>query len=176
MTQFLRKTALAAGALLAAMAGPAAAQTAQQPNDEVVATYGAWDIRCTPAREVCVMHQVGKGASGNNLLEVRVRKLEGVTADNGQVIPAAIQIAAPLGVLLQGGVRIQVDGGETRALPFQICVEGGCLVRDALPSPLLERMKAGANARMTVVSPSQGEVSVDISLSGFTRSFSELEP
>jgi invasion protein IalB len=166
---------VAAALMLALPAAGAAAQDLGGQQDEVVATYGDWDIRCTPNRDVCVMHQVGKGAEGNNVLEVRIRKLSGVTADNGQPIPAAIQVAAPLGVLLQQGVRIQVDGGRTVAMPFQICVQGGCLARDAVPSPLLESMKAGRTARMTIASP-QGEVPVNISLSGFTRSFSELNP
>jgi invasion protein IalB len=161
--------------MLALPAGAVAQGVQGQQQDEVVATYGDWDIRCTQGREVCVMHQVGKGEGGNNVLEVRIRKLSGVTADNGQPVPAAIQVAAPLGVLLQQGVRIQVDGGRSFAMPFQICVQGGCLARDAVPTQLLDAMKAGATATMTVASP-QGQVPVNISLSGFTRSFSELTP
>jgi len=167
---------LAACLLALGMAAPASAQQQGGATDEVVETHGAWDIRCTPEREVCVMHQVGQGPGGNDVLEVRIRKLDGVTTESGQPIPAAIQIATPLGVLLQQGVRLKIDGGETRGLPFQICVQGGCLVRSALPSPVVEAMKAGRVATMTVSSPQQGEIPVEISLSGFIRSFSELNP
>lgn len=159
---------------LLALPAVAPAQTGDEA-DEVVATHGDWDIRCNAGRDVCVMHQVGKGQSGNNVLEVRIRRLEGVTAQNGQAIPAAIQIAAPLGVLLQQGVRVAVDGGTASAFPFQICVQGGCLSRDAIPVALLDRMKAGRVARFTVASP-QGEVPVDLSLTGFTKAFNSLQP
>jgi len=172
-----RSIALAAALMLAA---PAAAEAqdvgGSAPLDEVVATYGAWDIRCASDSGVCVMHQVGKGSQGNNVLEVRIRKLQGVTADNGQTVPAAIQVAAPLGVLLQQGVRISVDGGNAFALPFQLCVQGGCISRSALNNTQLEQMKRGRIATFTLAAANAGAVPVEISLDGFTRSFSELQP
>ena len=172
-----RSLALAV-AVATALAGPASAQGLGQgqAGDEVVATYGDWDIRCATERDVCVMHQVGKGEQGNDVIEVRIRKLEGVTGENGQPVPAAIQIAAPLGVALQRGVRVQVDGGEGTAFPYQLCVQGGCISRGALSRTLVERMKAGATATFTVVAANGNSVPVDISLSGFTRSFGELSP
>ncbi|MGF1503018.1 MAG: invasion associated locus B family protein [Paracoccaceae bacterium] len=162
---------------LAALAQSAAAQDVQEV---VTGTYGDWDIRCATDpeanREVCVMHQVGKGPAGNDVLEVRVRKLDGVQTNEGQTVPAAIQIAAPLGVLLRSGVRVQVDGNQTRAAGFEICVPGRCLVRDAMTTDFLNEMKRGSTARMTVVSPQQGEVTVNVSLSGFTAAFNNLNP
>lgn len=155
-----------AGALLVPSAGAA--------QEEVRATHGAWTIRCAQGTDNCVMQQTGQGAQGNDVLDVRIRKLEGVTADNGEAVPAAIQIAAPLGVLLRAGLRVRVDGSEERGAPFEICIQGGCIVRDAVSTDFLNQLKAGATAQMTVVSAQQGEVPVDISLSGFTAAFESL--
>jgi invasion protein IalB len=172
-----RRLAAIAAALMLALPGGAGAQSVGgESADRVVATYGDWNIRCATDNDVCVMHQVGTGSSGNNVLEVRIRKLEGVTADNGRTVPAAIQIAAPLGVLLQQGVRISVDGGNATALPFQLCVQGGCIARSGLTDAQIAQMKAGQTATFTLAAPNAGAVPVEISLTGFTRSFNELKP
>lgn len=169
LTDTLRAT-LVATALAMAGHGPSLAQG----QEEVRATHGDWAIRCAPAQNVCVMQQTGKGAEGNDLLDVRIRKLDGVTAENGENVPGAIQIAAPLGVLLRAGVRVQVDGGKVRAAPFEICIAGGCVVRDVMSEEFLGQMKSGSTAKMTIVSPQAGEVSVNISLRGFTKAFGSL--
>jgi len=176
LTHLARLLVLSACASALLVAAPVRAQGTAEPSDRVVATHGAWDIRCNQDNSICVLNQVGKGTAGNSVLEVRIRRLDGVRTEEGQTIPAAIQVAAPLGVLLQAGLRIQVDANEPVALPFQICVEAGCIVRDALPDAFVEQMKRGAVAKMTVVSPNQQPVSVDISLSGFTAGFNALDP
>ena len=80
---------LAACLLALGMAAPASAQQQGGATDEVVETHGAWDIRCTPEREVCVMHQVGQGPGGNDVLEVRIRKLDGVSTSETSLLLSA---------------------------------------------------------------------------------------
>ncbi len=164
----------AAALLAAALAGPAAAQ--QQPQDGVTtATHGAWDVVCAEAGSAnCVIRQVGKNSEGNDVLVVTVRKLSDVTADNGEPVPAAIDIVAPLGVALRAGVRVKVDGGQDRGAPFDICLASGCLVRSPVGEDFLAALKAGNTATLTVVAPQQGEVAVNISLIGFTAAFNTL--
>jgi len=161
-------------AVLALLIG--ANQAAAQDQEVVKGTYGDWKILCAEAQNVCVMQQTGKGTEGNDVLEVRIRKLEGVKTEDGTAVPAAIQIAAPLGVLLRPGIKVKVDSGEPRAGAFEICIAGGCLVRDFMMSEFLNAMKRGQTAKMTVVSPQHGEIPVDISLRGFTAAFNALTP
>lgn len=150
----------------------------QQPNEVVRDTHGAWEIRCVEGEGTCVMAQAGKGPTGSDILEMRIRKLDGVTTEDGKTVPAAIQIAAPLGVLLRAGVQMRIDGNEPRVAPFEICIPNpaACLVRDLLSEELIGQMRAGNAAKLTLVSPTRGEVAVDISLSGFTRAYRSLEP
>ncbi|MEM1383012.1 MAG: invasion associated locus B family protein [Pseudomonadota bacterium] len=170
----LRLYALAVA--LTVLCGPPAALGQDQRPETVRDTHGDWEIRCVDGSEVCVMSQTGQGPTGTDVLEVRIRKLEGVTTDEGQAVPAAIQISAPLGVLLRGGVQMKIDQNEPRIAPFEICVPNRCLVRDVLSDDLVGQMRAGSVATMTVFSPNQGEVAVNISLRGFTRAFQTLQP
>lgn len=174
MTRQTRFSALAAAAFLlaAAAAQPAAAQ------EQVRETHGDWQVVCAEGQgDVCAMRQIGKGPEGSDVLAVTVRALDGVTAEDGRPVPAAIDIVAPLGVALRQGVRVTVDGGQERAAPFEVCMQNGCLVRSPMSEEFLNAMKRGRTARMVVVSTQQGgtEVPVDISLSGFTAAFNAIE-
>ena len=120
------------------------------------------------------MSQVGKNAEGQDVLEVQLRKLSGAQGPQGTPIPAAMQVVTPLGVLLPAGLRIQVDSNQERAAPFQVCTPEGCLVRQPLTTEVLNEMKAGATAKLTVVAAPQQEIPVNISLMGFTKAFESL--
>lgn len=162
-------------ALLLALAAPAS--RAQAPGEVIKATHGDWQVVCASGQDVCVMRQVGRDSRGQDALVVTVRALDGVTADNGEPVPAAIDIVAPLGVALQAGVRVTVDGGQERAAPFNVCVQQGCLVRSPMGTEFLEDMKRGVTAAMKLVVPDQNpprELVVNISLRGFTAAFGEL--
>ncbi|MEM6422895.1 MAG: invasion associated locus B family protein [Pseudomonadota bacterium] len=164
----------AALALMAGLAVPPA--SAQQGGDEVRDTIGDWTIRCAAGTENCVMSQVGKGPQGNDMIEVRVGKLQDVTAPDGTAVPALIQITTPLDVALKGGVRFQVDSGSPRVAPFDRCFPRGCLVVELMNNGSIDEMKRGSAARVTLVALQQGEISTNISLRGFTRAYDSLKP
>ncbi len=172
---------MAAFALAAlALPGPAVAQGVTQdtaPQTETVkATHGDWDIVCSAAQvDRCVMRQFGKNAEGNNVIEVQIRKLEGVTSQDGKTIPATIVIVTPLGVLLRAGVGIKIDEQEPRGAPFEICLRSsGCVVQQPMNEVFLSEMKAGKKAVVQVIAASKQEITVDISLKGFTKAFKAL--
>lgn len=170
---------IAAASLLGALLPVAAAAqdtgAAQQQGETVKATHGAWEIVCATSQpDLCVMRQVGETADGKRVLEVRVRKLDGVQTQDGKTVPAAIRILTPLGTLLQAGVRVEVDGTEPRTGLFEVCLPRGCVVEDPMSGEFLGRLKAGAVAKMTFGLIQQGELSVDISLNGFTKAFDSL--
>ncbi len=178
LTHTIRKIVAAglAGVLLlpAAAVGQSGGQ-GQQPNETVKATHGDWEIVCATAQpDLCVMRQIGETSDGKRVLEVRVRKLEGVTAQDGQAVPAAIRILTPLGSLLAPGVRVQVDETEARTGVYEVCLPQGCIVEDPMSDEFLGRLKAGAVANMTFSLLQQGEMTVPVSLSGFTKAFGSL--
>ncbi|WP_285672983.1 invasion associated locus B family protein [Paralimibaculum aggregatum] len=166
---------LIAGFLGACATGPAAAQDGQPPKEVKKSTHGDWDVVCIEGRDVCAMRQIGSDSQGNEVLAVTIRELKDVKAENGEVVPAAMDVLAPLGVALKAGLRVKIDGGQERAAPFDICLQNGCLMRSPMSADFLAQMKRGTNAAMTVVAPRRGEVSVTISLRGFTAAFNDLD-
>lgn len=171
LTRFLTQILAAASLFALMLPGHAAAQS----EETVKATHGDWEIRCAAAQgDLCVMTQIGKTADGKTVLEVRIRKLDGVKSQDGKNIPAAIQITTPLGTVLRAGINVVIDGAEPRTGVFEVCVPSGCVVRDVMSEEFLARLKAGNTAKMTFGVVQQGQLNVSISLKGFTKAFKAL--
>ncbi|MHA1108030.1 MAG: invasion associated locus B family protein [Alphaproteobacteria bacterium] len=175
LTRFFKQTVAAFALVTMALAGTAAAQSTAQESETVKATHGAWDVVCSTAQtDLCVMRQFGKNAEGNNVIDVRIRKLEGVTTQDGKTFPAAIQITTPLGTILRAGVAVKIDSGEPRTGAFEVCLPSGCIIRDPMSEEFLANLKAGQAANMAFSLLQVGELSVSISLKGFTKAFKAL--
>lgn len=176
LTRFFKQTMAAFALAALTLPGPAAAQQdTAQATETVKATHGAWDIVCATAQaDRCVMRQIGKNAGGEMVIDVRIRKLEGVTTQDGKTFPAAIQITTPLGTILRAGVTVKVDAGEPRTGAFEVCLPSGCILRDPMSEEFLASLKAGKTANMTFNLLQSGTVNVSISLKGFTKAFKAL--
>jgi invasion protein IalB len=175
LTRFLKQTVAAFALAMTTLAGTAAAQSTAPETETVKATHGAWDIVCsTTQTDLCVMRQFGKNAEGNNVIDVRIRKLEGVKTQDGKTLPAAIQITTPLGTILRAGVTVKIDAGEPRTGAFEVCLPSGCVIRDPMSEKFLANLKAGKVANMAFNMLQLGAVNVGISLKGFTKAFKAL--
>ena len=151
--------------------GPTAA-----PADAVRTTHGDWEVACAPAgggQGGCAMAQIGKDATGTPVLEVVIRKLDEPLEVNDETAVAVLDVITPLGVVLTEGLAMKIDGGRSESAAFQICTEQGCLVREPVGDELIGRLKRGRVAKISVFAANQGEVTSDISLSGFTKAYSE---
>jgi invasion protein IalB len=152
----------------------APAQTAQEPTRQQV---GDWTVICAPAGRPCVMEQIGKTAQGEDALSMQIEKLPEPQTVDGQQIESVGNFLVPLGVLLQAGLRLRVDSGETAASPYFLCQQNGCVVRAPLQPELLDRFRRGARATLTFAALDNGQprdVEISLSLSGFTRAYNTL--
>ena len=170
MTRSIYSLALAA--CLGLFLAPNGASAQEQ---EVRDTFGAWQVLCVQGSDACAIQQIGKSAKGEDAILMRISRVDAQT-ESGEKVPATVEIIAPLGVVLTTGIRVQVDGGQVRATGFQICLSNGCLAQDVMSEKFIADMKKGSTAKMLLVLPQQGEVSVNMSLSGFTKAFNSLKP
>ncbi|MFK7852636.1 MAG: invasion associated locus B family protein [Granulosicoccus sp.] len=155
-----------------ASSGDVASQPAAGPART---TYGAWEVACGPDGKNCAMAQIGNDASGTPVLEMVVRKLQEPLEVGERTAIAVLDVITPLGVVLTEGLAVKIDGGREESAPFQICTEQGCLVREPIDNELVARLKRGNNAVVSVIAANQGEVSANLSLSGFTKAFGALK-
>jgi len=173
----------AAPAQPAQPAAPAAqsssAQTPAQPArpsgaDVKRTNFKSWEVACLADNSNCAMAQIGEDGSGNPVLEMVIRKLPEPLEAGGEVAVAVLDVITPLGVVLTEGLSLQIDNGDAAIAPFQVCTEQGCLVREPIAEELINRLKRGNGAQVTVIAANQGVVNSSISLSGFTAAYNSL--
>ena len=155
-------------------AAPAPGQ--QQPETYVKATNGDWELQClrvpegTDAEDPCQMYQLLQDGNGGNVAEVSIFRLA-----NGGQVTAGGTFVVPLETLLTQKLSIAVDGGQPKRYDFSFCTQVGCYARVGFTEEDVARFKAGRGATITIVpamAPDQ-QVTLDMSLSGFTASFDE---
>lgn len=84
-------------------------------------------------------------------------------------------VILPLGVLIQSGVRMQID--ELPAYKFDLhhCTDGGCFAFVDLNSDIIGKMKKGEKAKMTMKSVEGKNVNIVLSLAGFSAAVDKLK-
>lgn len=164
-----RKLAAIAALFSLALALGAPASMAQV---QTVGTFGDWQLQCdTPPgaqREQCALIQTVQAADRENIgLVVIVLK----TADQQAQL---MRIVAPLGVLLQFQLGLNVDGAPVGRIEFVRCVVEGCVAEALLEPTLLEQLRNGTSATFVVfVTPEEG-IGIPVSLVGFGPGFDAL--
>ncbi len=144
----------------------------EQPPEEVVAVHGDWQIRCRTDTGACFMYQLAIDAREVPIAEMSIVPLD---AEDGRV--AGFTIVTPLRTLLPEGVTLQIDNGRQQKYQFGWCAEAGCAARFAVREDGLTQFKRGNKTRLTVLSVEKPDTPVilDVSLSGFTAAFNDLQ-
>ena len=162
--------ALLLAALLASVtpgAGRAAPADGQQFKD--------WTARCESAQDPdtgpCYLVQ-------NLLLKSQKKRLlhvaVGFMQNDAQGKQPAAFFTLPLGVSLPGGISLTVDSGKALRMRYERCDATGCLAPLALTEDLIKALKGGRWARVAFFDANRREVSVPVSLLGFTAGFESL--
>ena len=168
--------ALITGLLLAGLAaapGTARAAASMELNGKA---FNDWTLRCSEVTNpetqaqvvVCEAVQQIKNEQGQTVVEVIVTRPPN-TAD---VVGAII---APLGVVLPAGIAVAIDGNAMGKLPYLRCVQQGCVGQFIFTEAQFASWKAGARGMVTVVRGNGSEVTLPISLSGFTAATDALK-
>jgi len=166
---------LAAAAVVAAGFGTASlAQQQGQKKEVETETFGDWSMRCLEGTQDCRITQIGKNADGEDALLVSLQRISGAKTQNGAAIPAALQVQAPLGVLIPYGVRLKIDEGDTAPLGITRCLPIGCVAGAPMTEEAVNLMKKGTTASFAYVL--RNETVIKISLKGFTKAYDSLKP
>ncbi|RJL16306.1 invasion associated locus B family protein [Paracoccus siganidrum] len=141
----------------------------------VRSTHNDWTVRCIRTEEgpdPCELYQLMQDQEDNAVAEMTLIPLR-----NGNVAAGATLIA-PLETDLIQGLGFGVDNAEPRGYPFSFCAPVGCVSRMGFTPDELNGMKRGNKAVVTLLpfgaDPEQ-PVRLDLSLSGFTAAFNEVQ-
>ena len=154
-----------------------AAEATQPPGPYAAATFGNWEIICTPmgegVPESCEMYQLLLDEQASPLAEISIAALP-----LGAEFAAGATVTTPLETFLPTGLGFRIGEAETmRIEPFRVCTVVGCIVRMGLSVEEIDAMKAGADATLTIapfVAVDQ-PVNITISLEGFTAAYEDVQ-
>ena len=151
---------------LCAFTAPTMAQ--QQLQNVQKSTSGDWTLECgalPSGKRICQMTQVvNNPKDGKPLLQAAVIKPSGGKK-------AILRLVAPLGVWLRPGVGFSINGGSKNNLNFEFCLREGCIAQLGLSSGLVNAMKRGSKARLSIQNIQRRKLNLDVSLRGFTAAY-----
>ena len=137
-------------------------------------THKDWTVVCDiPAEldtEVClIVQQRNLRDSDQPVIRVEI----GFAIQTGA--PFAV-VTAPLGVALAAGLSMQVDDGELTRFDYGSCIPKGCIVGTGLTDAQIVSMRKGKEAQFTFKDNRNRDISVPVSLSGFTAALQSIQP
>ncbi|XOV88420.1 MAG: invasion associated locus B family protein [Pseudomonadota bacterium] len=161
-----------AATTMATQAEQQAAGTA--PAQRVEATFGDWSRICSSNPEGATVCQIVQSANQNESGQLVFQTAVGYVADNERPI---MYLTAPLGIFLPRGISIFVDDSEEGlTATVQRCDGSGCLGLLAMTEAFVDKLKKGKAAKLVFGATATQNVSLPLSLDGFTKAFNSLVP
>jgi invasion protein IalB len=166
---FLRSLFICLALALVAITLPndARAQTA------VKKSFGEWQYTCPAGKDAkCALVQQ-RAIKDKNTGELGTVLSIGLAVTDDK--KAKMTIGGPLGVELTQGMLVKIDGGKAIRVPFNQCIQLGCLAVVNVADDFLDVMRRGSTLSVTFL-PYGGKqgMTVEASLSGFTAGYNAL--
>lgn len=167
------KNVVLAGLTAASLLAPLSQAVAQESATPAAADAGAaadrpaeqnWLKICDPledGKKACIMRQVVT-ANGQFIGSFLLRD------DPGQESRLLAVAAVPLGVLLPFGLTWQIDGGKPVRVPYMLCDPQSCATQLVINEAYVNSLKKGGKLKLTAKNRQNKDLTVEISLSGFT--------
>ncbi|HDZ49188.1 MAG TPA: invasion associated locus B family protein [Halomonas sp.] len=150
----------------------------QQPgtasgNDVTTESFRDWEVRCQRNAEgptPCAMAQmITQPDSDQPLMQV-------ILDYPPEINDPVMSFFVPLGVRLAAGLQFSVDNGEPIQFPYQVCFEQGCRADIPIESSMLQELRSGNTATLSLFGPRGDRMDIDISLMGFTDASTRIAP
>jgi invasion protein IalB len=163
---------LAIGFPLAASAQDAAAPApAPAPAPAAPAGQGPdapWAKICnknpSDGRELCLTIQEVTAETGQFIASATVREITGEPKKS-------FVVAVPPGMLLQPGLRAQIDDGQQQQIQYGICFPNACYGELEINDDFIASLKKGNKLIITVMNAQAKPVTFPLTLAGFTKAY-----
>jgi invasion protein IalB len=131
-------------------------------------TSGVWELQCVAGASSRRCQTVGRVQSPDGKQVILVMSLAKIAKTT------SMQLAVPLGVAVQPGVKIEIDGAYSKTMPISRCTAQGCLVEGTVPAEMIKAMVIKATASIHVTTPEGKTIPLALPLNGFEKAFSGL--
>ncbi len=160
-------------ALLLGSGQLAVAEDAPAQPSETTETFGAWTVRCqkpnAEAPRACeVLHAVQ--GQGGIITQIAIGTPPGSTQQ-------LLVVQAPLGVLVSQPVTIADQAAATTtiySIPFQTCLQIGCLAQMETNFEALDKLAALATAKLSFAERTGRLIEISIPLNGMKDALARL--
>jgi invasion protein IalB len=125
--------------------------------------YGDWHKFCFKAagsNQVCRTTISGNFDTGQSAIRADLIEREGEAK-------ARLQIFLPVGMYLQAGVKLTVDQGKPRQIPYMWCLTNTCIAANVADAALVREMEKGQKLNLEVVDSSVQSVNTTLPLGEF---------
>lgn len=160
----MRLASILAGLALAASAAVLAEEAAAQAQGNENSWVKICNTDPQAQKEVCLITQELRTDSGQFLASVAIRETPGEQR-------RSLLVSVPVGMLLQPGAQLQVDGAEAQTARYSICFPNACYAELAIDSAYIKKLKAGRTLQITTMNQQARPVRFDMSLIGFTAAY-----
>ncbi len=137
-------------------AAPAIAQEEKSP----------WTKACNTnpntQKEICFISIELRTNTGQFLSNIAIQETEGEARKK-------LLVAVPTGVLIQPGLRIQIDDSKPVQAKYSICAPNACYAELAIDDTFINAMKQGGEMRVAPYNQQAKEIVFKMTLIGFTK-------
>lgn len=162
--------AIATGLMVAT---PALSQSGDEGPSSITETFQDWVVQCSSevadgdAVRACQMSQeLSRSSDGQRVLNMALQR-------NSDGTPV-LRLVTPLGVVLAQGVGVEAAEQELVRFGFQTCLPSGCIAQGPLEPSDMDELRGGAEAQVTMLGVNGDNVSLTISLMGFSAAWERL--
>ncbi|SFU98200.1 invasion associated locus B family protein [Halomonas korlensis] len=174
LNRFARRLCITGLLSLLALAPNAFAQQGSPggaDDDVTTEQFRDWEVVCPNEGEGnCTMYQVVNHSDNDQPL------MQVVVAYPPQLESGTMTFVLPLGVHLASGLQLSVEGVEPAQFPYQACLQQGCRADLPIQPALLQALRSGSTATLSLIDPRGDRMDLDISLMGFTDAHARIAP
>lgn len=143
--------------------------------------HGDWFVECdgdsTKAKNVgnCLMQQglqINKENQKGSLGSMRIGKIKDKDGNSA----TQVLMVTPLGILIPGGVVLQIDDDKEQVsqLPILRCTQAGCFSEFLLPDEAVQKLKKGNKLHAYYKTPANKNLKTTYSLKGFSKAYDKV--
>lgn len=133
---------------------------AQQPKG----WFKVCEVDKQTTKETCAVNIQIVNEKNAPIAQARIVEQKGAPAKLFTVI-------VPPGLLIQSGLRIQIDGTNLGTAKYQICTPRACIAEARFDGKLITAMKRGQNLQIIGIGQDRKPAGFPVSLTGFTAAY-----